>query len=47
MAKKSSVNKNNHRRQLVARYAGKRKRLKDVASCRATPPRRACATAAS
>jgi small subunit ribosomal protein S14 len=32
MAKKSSVNKNNHRRQLVARYAGKRKRLKDVAN---------------
>ena len=32
MAKKSSVNKNNHRRELVARYAAKRKRLKDVAN---------------
>ena len=32
MAKKSSVNKNNHRRELVARYAAKRKRLKDLAS---------------
>jgi small subunit ribosomal protein S14 len=32
MAKKSSVNKNNHRRELVARYAAKRKRLKDFAS---------------
>jgi small subunit ribosomal protein S14 len=32
MAKKSSVNKNNRRRELVARYAEKRKRLKDVAS---------------
>jgi small subunit ribosomal protein S14 len=32
MAKKSSVNKNNHRRVLVARYAAKRKRLKDLAS---------------
>ena len=32
MAKKSSVNKNNHRRELVARYAAKRKRLKDLAN---------------
>lgn len=32
MAKKSSVNKNNHRRKLVAQYAAKRKRLKDVAN---------------
>jgi small subunit ribosomal protein S14 len=32
MAKKSSVNKNNHRKGLVARYAAKRKRLKDLAS---------------
>ena len=32
MAKKSSINKNNRRRKLVAQYAAKRKRLKDVAS---------------
>ena len=32
MAKKSSVNKNNHRRKLVAQYAAKRKKLKTVAS---------------
>jgi small subunit ribosomal protein S14 len=32
MAKKSSVNKNNHRKDLVARYAAKRKKLKDVAN---------------
>ena len=32
MAKISSVNKNNHRRKLVAQYAGKRKKLKEVAS---------------
>jgi small subunit ribosomal protein S14 len=31
MAKKSSVNKNNRRRELAARYAAKRKRLKDLA----------------
>ncbi len=31
MAKKSSVNKNEHRRALVAQYAAKRKRLKDLA----------------
>jgi small subunit ribosomal protein S14 len=31
MAKKSSVNKNNHRRALVAQYAAKRKRLKALA----------------
>jgi hypothetical protein len=28
MAKISSVNKNNHRRKLVAQYAAKRKKLK-------------------
>jgi small subunit ribosomal protein S14 len=32
MAKKSSVNKNNHRRELVARFAAKRQKLKDVAN---------------
>ena len=32
MAKQSSVNKNNHRRKLVAQYAAKRKRLKELAS---------------
>ena len=32
MAKKSSVNKNSHRKQLVVRYAAKRKRLKELAS---------------
>jgi small subunit ribosomal protein S14 len=32
MAKTSSVNKNNRRKRLVARYAAKRKRLKDLAS---------------
>ena len=32
MAKKSSVNKNNHRKELVTRYAAKRKRLKGVAN---------------
>ena len=66
MAKKSSVNKNNQRRKLVAQYAAKRKRLKAIANdlkkpaggalcgapqarrrCRATPRRRASATAAS
>ena len=31
MAKKSSVNKNNHRRKLVAQYAAKRKKLKGIA----------------
>ncbi|HWB44719.1 MAG TPA: 30S ribosomal protein S14 [Hyphomicrobiaceae bacterium] len=31
MAKKSSINKNNRRRKLVAQYAAKRKRLKDTA----------------
>ena len=37
MAKQSSVNKNNHRRKLVAQYAGKRKRLKEVAADRSKP----------
>jgi small subunit ribosomal protein S14 len=32
MAKQSSVNKNNHRRKLVARYAVKRKALKAAAA---------------
>ena len=32
MAKKSSVNKNNRRKELVARYAAKRKRLKAMAN---------------
>jgi small subunit ribosomal protein S14 len=32
MAKKSSVNKNNHRRKLVAQFAAKRKRLKEIAN---------------
>ena len=32
MAKKSSVNKNNHRKKLVAQYAAKRKRLKVMAA---------------
>ena len=37
MAKQSSVNKNNHRRKLVAQYAAKRKRLKEVAADRSKP----------
>ena len=32
MAKQSSVNKNNRRRLLVARYATKRKKLKEIAA---------------
>jgi len=32
MAKTSSVEKNNHRRELVAQHAAKRQRLKDVAN---------------
>ncbi len=32
MAKKSSVNKNNRRKKLVAQYAAKRKKLKGIAS---------------
>lgn len=31
MAKTSSVNKNNRRRKMVAQYAGKRKKLKEIA----------------
>jgi len=31
MAKQSSVNKNNRRRKMVARFAAKRKKLKDIA----------------
>jgi small subunit ribosomal protein S14 len=30
MAKQSSVNKNNHRKKLVAQYAAKRKKLKQI-----------------
>jgi small subunit ribosomal protein S14 len=30
MAKQSSVNKNNHRKKLVAQYAGRRKKLKEI-----------------
>jgi len=37
MAKKSSVNKNNHRRKLVAQYASKRKRLKAIAEDQTKP----------
>ena len=37
MAKKSSVNKNNLRRKMVAQYAAKRKRLKVAASDRSSP----------
>ena len=32
MAKQSSINKNNRRKTLVAQFAGKRKRLKEIAS---------------
>jgi small subunit ribosomal protein S14 len=32
MAKTSSINKNNHRRKLVAQYANKRKKLKQLAA---------------
>jgi len=34
MAKTSSMEKNKHRRRLVARYAAKRKRLKEITSDR-------------
>ena len=37
MAKKSSVNKNNHRRKLVAQYAARRKRLKALAEDQTKP----------
>ena len=37
MAKKSSVNKNNHRRKLVAQYAAKRKKLKGIAGDQTKP----------
>nr|BAM71025.1 30S ribosomal protein S14 [Chelatococcus sp. BSN60] len=37
MAKKSSVEKNNHRRKLVARYEGKRTRLLAIAEDRTKP----------
>jgi small subunit ribosomal protein S14 len=32
MAKQSSVNKNNRRKKLVAQFAGKRKRLREIAN---------------
>jgi small subunit ribosomal protein S14 len=37
MAKKSSVNKNNHRKKLVAQYAAKRKKLRDIARDQSKP----------
>src|SRR3989338_4176008 len=37
MAKTSSIQKNLHREQLVKQYAGRRKRLKDVANDEALP----------
>jgi small subunit ribosomal protein S14 len=37
MAKTSSVEKNNHRRALVAQHAAKRKRLKDLANDQKRP----------
>jgi len=37
MAKKSSIEKNNRRRRLVERYAGKRARLKTVANDSSKP----------
>ena len=37
MAKKSSVEKNNHRIKLVKQYAGRRKRLKAVANDESLP----------
>jgi len=38
MSKVSSVEKNNHRRKLVAQHAAKRKRLKEIASDLKQPP---------
>jgi small subunit ribosomal protein S14 len=37
MAKKSAIEKNNRRRRLVQRYAGKRERLKAIANDRDLP----------
>jgi small subunit ribosomal protein S14 len=37
MAKKSSVNKNNHRKKLVAQYAARRKKLRDIARDQSKP----------
>ena len=37
MAKKSSVNKNNHRKKLVAQYAARRKKLKSIAGDTSKP----------
>ena len=44
MAKTSSVNKNNRRKQLVAQYAAKRKRLKDLANDLSKPSEERFAT---
>ncbi len=38
MAKKSAVEKNERRKRLVAKYSGKRERLKAVARDRSLPP---------
>ena len=38
MAKKSAVEKNNRRRRMVKKYAGKRERLRAVARDRSLPP---------
>jgi small subunit ribosomal protein S14 len=38
MAKKSAVEKNKRRKRLVAQYAGKRARLKEIARDRSLPP---------
>ncbi len=38
MAKVSSMNKNNHRRKLVAKFAAKRKKLKELAADQKRPP---------
>ena len=37
MAKKSAIEKNNRRKRLVQKYAGKRERLKTIASDRSLP----------
>jgi small subunit ribosomal protein S14 len=38
MAKVSSMNKNNHRRKLVAKFASKRKKLKELANDKKKSP---------
>ena len=37
MAKKSSIEKNNHRRELVAQFAGRRKRLNEIIKNQSLP----------